>query len=277
MYNNSNKYFPKDFKPGPHDVLVGRGKKYYQHSGNIHFRKLVASKVDMYLASSNRREKTDILKSIVSSVRQKSGANGGFLKQDHKTGLWFEVGDFLARERTSQAFRDATTGHGSSTYKSSTTFKKKMRQMKKTSSKEEISKVSANSIKEGESNFNYSFEKESSSLSSNLVAAVKDPLHEKTTRKSSEPYLGSATSIFDDCLLDSVTDNDIDDLESTCSYLHFEDLIEDDPLLEHPGSTGESQQSTHGDWVNKSNICSNDNVMSFASVPCILRNATLSV
>ena len=29
------------------------------------------------------------------------------MKQDTKTGKWFEVGDFLAREKTSQAFRDA--------------------------------------------------------------------------------------------------------------------------------------------------------------------------
>jgi hypothetical protein len=47
---------------------------------------------------------------------------GGFVKQD-SSGRWYEVGDFLAREKTSQAFRDALHDR----YKSSNVSKKKRR------------------------------------------------------------------------------------------------------------------------------------------------------
>lgn len=73
---------------------------------NERFRRIVQSKLEKYSAASSRPEKSEILSSIVSEVRLNS-PDGGFVKQDTGTGKWFEVGDFLAREKTSQAFRDA--------------------------------------------------------------------------------------------------------------------------------------------------------------------------
>ena len=64
------------------------------------------SKLEKYSAASSRPEKSEILSSIVAEVRLNS-PQGGFVKQDTASGKWFEVGDFLAREKTSQAFRDA--------------------------------------------------------------------------------------------------------------------------------------------------------------------------
>jgi hypothetical protein len=67
-------------------------------------------------------EKSYILSDVVEKVRANSGV-GGFVKKD-KEGRWYEVGDFLAREKTSQAFRDVLHDK----YKSSNTSKKKRRQ-----------------------------------------------------------------------------------------------------------------------------------------------------
>jgi hypothetical protein len=67
-------------------------------------------------------EKSYILSDVVEKVRTNSGI-GGFVKKN-EDGRWYEVGDFLAREKTSQAFRDVLHDK----YKSSNTSKKKRRQ-----------------------------------------------------------------------------------------------------------------------------------------------------
>jgi len=84
-----------------HDVLSGRGGATNVHSGNRYFRSLVNAHRDKYLRS-KKNDKPSISRSIVNMVRRK---NGRFLKKDDKSGLWFEIGDDLAREKTSQALR----------------------------------------------------------------------------------------------------------------------------------------------------------------------------
>jgi len=116
----SKDFLPSDYNPDINDVLMGRGKKCFEHVGNERFRSLVASKLDEYSSATAKKDKTNILLSIVSQVRMRS-PKGGFIKQDSTTGLWFEVGDFLAREKVSQAFRDALHN----CYRSSNEFKKK--------------------------------------------------------------------------------------------------------------------------------------------------------
>ena len=71
-------------------------------------------------------KKSVIVSEIVDFVRSNS-PNGGFVKQDEVTGEWYEVGTYLAREKTSQAFRDSLHLQ----YKSSTKAKKRRRDAKK--------------------------------------------------------------------------------------------------------------------------------------------------
>jgi hypothetical protein len=111
-----------DFTPGEHDVICGRGRKAFNHIGNGNFRKLVESRLAEYSHVTTKLEKSYMLSEIVLEVRQKSP--GGFVKRDTTNGHWYEVGDFLAREKTSQAFRDALHD----IYKSSNKAKKKRRQ-----------------------------------------------------------------------------------------------------------------------------------------------------
>lgn len=122
---NPNAMVPlaEDFKPGENDVICGRGKKCYNHVGNEKFRRNVAFKLDQYKVASSKLDKSFILSTIVTEVRKLS-PNGGFVKKDPTSGRWYEVGDFLAREKTSQAFRDALHEN----YRSSNKSKKKRRQ-----------------------------------------------------------------------------------------------------------------------------------------------------
>jgi hypothetical protein len=78
--------------------------------------------LDEYSGARTKVDKSAVLNKVVEEVRLRS-PNGGFVKQD-ADGVWHEVGDFLAREKTSQAFRDALHDR----YKSSNVSKKKRRQ-----------------------------------------------------------------------------------------------------------------------------------------------------
>ena len=49
-----------------------------------------------------KNDKPAISRAIVKNIRDN---NGKFLKKDEKSGLWFEIGDDAAREKTSQALR----------------------------------------------------------------------------------------------------------------------------------------------------------------------------
>jgi hypothetical protein len=74
--------------------------------GNQDYRELVVSNLEAYASSTSKLHKGMILSNIVQRVRINS-PEGGFVKKDSETGRWYEVGDFLAREKTSQYFRDA--------------------------------------------------------------------------------------------------------------------------------------------------------------------------
>ena len=98
--------WPRINVPTPHanDVLCGRGGGTNNHLGNEHFRDLVSSKKLEYINSS-KREKPLVSRSIVEAVRSQNPP-GRFLQRDDVTGLWSDIGDQKAREKTSQALRE---------------------------------------------------------------------------------------------------------------------------------------------------------------------------
>lgn len=83
------------------DVLCGRGGGTNVHPGNRRFRDLINANRRAYLKA-RKNDKPAISRSIVRTIRE---MNGGFLKKDEKAGLFFEIGDDGAREKTSQALR----------------------------------------------------------------------------------------------------------------------------------------------------------------------------
>ena len=120
------RYLPPGYEPGEFDVLCGRGRRCYLHSGNEYFRAVVQSMIPKYKNATSKIEKGYILSAIVQKIRDRARI-GGFIKKDDN-GQWYEVGDFLAREKVSQAFRDVL----SEKYKSSNAYKKMRREVEQT-------------------------------------------------------------------------------------------------------------------------------------------------
>ena len=66
-------------------------------------------KQELYV-SSNKRDKMAISRSIVEAVRARKPP-GRFLEKDVDTGLWFDIGDKKAIEKTSQALGDGAAAY----------------------------------------------------------------------------------------------------------------------------------------------------------------------
>jgi len=91
-------------EPHPHDVLYGRGGGTNHHPGNKRYRKMVEDKKVEYV-NSRRLDKPLVAYGILRKWRAQLPP-GRFLKVHDKTGLWYDVGDKAAREKTSQALRE---------------------------------------------------------------------------------------------------------------------------------------------------------------------------
>jgi hypothetical protein len=88
----------------PHDVLCGRGGGTNNHAGNEAFRDLVTAQKVLYLHSS-KRDKPYVSRGIVRAVRNQHPP-GRFIQKNESNGLWYDIGDNKAREKTSQALRE---------------------------------------------------------------------------------------------------------------------------------------------------------------------------
>lgn len=97
--------------PTEHDILFGRGGKNNKHVGNERLRQMARASIQTYKAAS-KKGKSHISRTIVSEIRALRPP-GRFLKRDYETGLWVEVGVEVAREKTSQALRDAVSAWNS--------------------------------------------------------------------------------------------------------------------------------------------------------------------
>jgi hypothetical protein len=90
-----------DFQPSQSSVICGRGKQSYSHAGNHRFRMLATMFVKKYSHANRKKDKSAIVSDIVVMIRQ---AGGIFCRLEK--GVWFEVGDHAAREKTSTLLRD---------------------------------------------------------------------------------------------------------------------------------------------------------------------------
>mmetsp|Transcript_34628 Transcript_34628/g.39473 ORF Transcript_34628/g.39473 Transcript_34628/m.39473 type:complete len:329 (-) Transcript_34628:129-1115(-) len=95
----------KEIQPHENDVLMGRGGKNNQHTGNGKLRTLARLESKYYRIAS-KNGKSCISRNLVKLVRCMSPP-GRFLKKNNATGTWEDVGDDVAREKASQVLRDA--------------------------------------------------------------------------------------------------------------------------------------------------------------------------
>jgi hypothetical protein len=86
--------------PGRKDVLLGRGKSYQEHAGNVRYRHIIQTHKVNYEAS-RKFEKT-VVAAIVIEIIKTDG--GRFLKQDGES--WVKVDDDTLRNKVSHDFRN---------------------------------------------------------------------------------------------------------------------------------------------------------------------------
>jgi hypothetical protein len=91
--------------PGRNDVLLGRGKPFHQHSGNVRMRELVDLYQEEYKLAPVG-EKIYIADKIVQAIMIKE--HSLFLKRQ-PDGWWVQVLESEAREKVTHAFRTART------------------------------------------------------------------------------------------------------------------------------------------------------------------------
>jgi hypothetical protein len=93
------KVLPKGYKLGDNDVYCGRGRKCTYHIGNRRFRNIIVANLSRYNTATTRSEKSLIIYEIVDYIRSLCVATGhgiGFVKRDHRSGIYYEAGDMIA-------------------------------------------------------------------------------------------------------------------------------------------------------------------------------------
>ncbi|KAL7555544.1 hypothetical protein ACA910_014132 [Epithemia clementina (nom. ined.)] len=104
---NGGKNFPKPLASktevaNPFDVLLGRGKGFYERRGNKAYMDIIFSYLPSYKAATGNKDKIRITEDIVALVKK---GGGRFVAVDDVTLELFQVSDAEARIKVSQALR----------------------------------------------------------------------------------------------------------------------------------------------------------------------------
>jgi hypothetical protein len=105
-YNNQFVHQPQQSfvnEPTSFDVLLGKEKAIFNHSGNISFRQLINQNLDKYIEAPTKSSKSKLIRQVHADM-QKSGFR--FLRRNEATGVWLEIEKHEAREKVSHALRD---------------------------------------------------------------------------------------------------------------------------------------------------------------------------
>jgi hypothetical protein len=92
--------------PRPNDILVGRGRKICQHSGNIKLRDLITTNIQGYIQC-NKKGKTQLINNIFKWASSLDPP-GRFLEQNPQDEKWYEASIEIARLKVSQLYRDTS-------------------------------------------------------------------------------------------------------------------------------------------------------------------------
>jgi hypothetical protein len=87
--------------PTRNDVLMGKGKPYQYHHGNVHLRELVDAHKEDYHAAPQSPDKMDVVYKVMSIIKNRSGR---FLEKDYD-GWWRELPDADVMEKVRTRFQ----------------------------------------------------------------------------------------------------------------------------------------------------------------------------
>ncbi|CAB9515622.1 Nitrilase family, member 2 [Seminavis robusta] len=141
MAFNLRNYLPADYQVGPHDCIIGRGKKCTQNPGNKRFRAIIQTTLDSYSNAPSKAKKSEIIMEVLSQVKADNGV--GFVKQADG-GRYIQVEEAASRIAIAQAFRDVLSG----TYKSSKKHKQ-IRHLERKNEKKSQEKSATTSTSSG--------------------------------------------------------------------------------------------------------------------------------
>lgn len=110
---------PEGYEPTELDVCCGRGKRNWNHAGNVAFRTLIHRSTDAYMKAGSKVDKSAMICNIVESMRSKGCK---FINQETTSGRWFDIGDAPAREKVAHSLRDQVTAINRQTKKSRQEF-----------------------------------------------------------------------------------------------------------------------------------------------------------
>ena len=102
------KQLPAGYEPAFTAVICAKGNEAKKHTGNGFLRFLVESNVSAYAAQPGRLKRSLVVSKILKMIRME----GGFVRKNPNTGLWYDVGDKCARDKIGQALRDALQAQG---------------------------------------------------------------------------------------------------------------------------------------------------------------------
>jgi hypothetical protein len=93
--------------PQPPDVMLGRGRRYLRHPGNLRLLAVLDMHRVRYDHATNRKEKTLITNEIVQIMQTCGNQSGRFLRFDSSAKGWYEVDGDVARVKVGNALRYA--------------------------------------------------------------------------------------------------------------------------------------------------------------------------
>lgn len=88
---------------GPYDVICGKTRTAYHHTGNRRFRIIIGIHVDRYVQASSRKAKREVIHSVFLIFRREIGSR--FVRETEE-GRFVEVSDKIVRQKIGHALRD---------------------------------------------------------------------------------------------------------------------------------------------------------------------------
>ncbi|CAJ1947931.1 unnamed protein product [Cylindrotheca closterium] len=89
--------------PTPNDILLGKGRPYQEHPGNIAMNDIIDKFREEYTSCKTRTEKTAMSQSILETIRKQGGRF--LIKKSKDDDLWVVATDAKARDKVAHSFR----------------------------------------------------------------------------------------------------------------------------------------------------------------------------
>jgi hypothetical protein len=100
MLDNQVKLLPVDYRPNEYDVICGRGRGVYRHTGNMKFHALLVAHIPEYQTLQSKIDKTTFFNKMIDLVRSQNNGTTRFVRRhEHNNHMWEELSDDQIRDK----------------------------------------------------------------------------------------------------------------------------------------------------------------------------------